>query len=67
MEGRSEGEAATLLRLLARRWGPISPEREHLIRGLSSPVLEDLTDVLLDLRDWAALEHWVRGREAERT
>nr|VFK42417.1 MAG: Predicted transposase YdaD [Candidatus Kentron sp. TC] len=46
--GREEGEAALLMRLLNRRFGPLSPEIERKIREASSEALALWGDRVLD-------------------
>jgi len=47
-EGKAEGEAAALSRLLTRRFGPLSAERQAQITGASLNQLEDWLDCVLD-------------------
>lgn len=59
-EALQEGEASILLRLLARKLGPISPEIEAQIQALSSDQLETLADACLDFSSPADLTTWLR-------
>ncbi len=58
-EGRQEGEAAVILRLLSRRLGAVDPQRQGQIQGLSIPQLEALAEALLDFSTVADLVAWL--------
>ncbi len=58
-EGRQEGEAAVILRLLSRRLGAVDPQRQAQIQGLSIPQLEALAEALLDFSTVADLVTWL--------
>ena len=58
-EGRQEGEVNLVLRLLARRVGPIPSERETQIRQLSLTQLEALGEALLDFSEVSDLTAWL--------
>ncbi len=66
-EGREEGleeglEAATfnlVMRLLSKRFGKISPKIRSSISDLSLPVLEDLSENLLDFNNVDDLINWL--------
>ena len=60
-EGRQEGEINLVLRLLTKRVGPITPNVEAQIRGLSLPQLESLGEALLDFADLADLTTWLQS------
>ena len=60
-EGRQEGEAALVLRLLKRRLGPLSANQEERVRCLSVAQLEDLGEALLDFREMADLDGHLAG------
>jgi len=66
-EGHQEGrqrEACTLiLRLLKRRFGPLTFEREARITALPLERLEDLGEALLDFTTSADLEAWLARYE----
>ena len=54
------GEAVNLvMRLLTKKFGQISPENRSFISGLSLPVLEDLSEALLDFNHLNDLEIWL--------
>ena len=61
-EGRQEGEANLVLRLLTRRLGVLSSEQVSRIQGLSVPLLEELGEALLDFTVMADLEDWWQQR-----
>ncbi|MBL8731087.1 MAG: DUF4351 domain-containing protein, partial [Planctomycetes bacterium] len=52
-QGQAEGSANTLLRLLARRFGPLDIATEQKVRLAPLPLLELWTDRLLDARSLA--------------
>jgi predicted transposase YdaD len=58
-EGRQEGEALLVLRLLQRRCGELPPALRERIARLSILQLETLADALLDFGGRADLEQWV--------
>ena len=59
-QGKQEGEAAVLIRLLSRRFGTI----EQTIRSLSIPQLEELTDAQFDFTtSEIKLLGWIVNRE----
>jgi hypothetical protein len=60
-EGRQEGEALLVLRLLARRFGELSPEARSQIQSLSPPQLEALADAFLDFLQPSDLQDWLRS------
>jgi predicted transposase/invertase (TIGR01784 family) len=54
------GEAVNLvMRLLTKKFGQISPENRSFISGLSLPVLEDLSEALLDFNHLNDLQIWL--------
>jgi predicted transposase/invertase (TIGR01784 family) len=57
-EGRQEGEASIVLRLLNRRIGQLSPNFISRVRGLSVAQLEDLGESLLDFQTEEDLQQW---------
>jgi predicted transposase/invertase (TIGR01784 family) len=59
-EGKQEGEATLVLRLLSRRFGTVSSEVQSQIQSLSLPQLEALADALLDFSGPAELREWLR-------
>lgn len=65
-EGREEGrqqEAANLvIRLLTKRFGEVSLEMRSHISSLALPVLEDLSEALLDFTSIADLQAWLEAR-----
>jgi len=50
-EGKAEGKADILLRLLARRFGPLPSEIEPRVRGADGSRLDVWSDRILDARD----------------
>ena len=65
-EGREEGrqqEAANLvIRLLTKRFGEVYLEMRSHISSLTLPVLEDLSEALLDFTSIADLHAWLEAR-----
>jgi predicted transposase/invertase (TIGR01784 family) len=60
-EGEQLGEARLILRLLTRRIGDLTPEIRSQIQSLPLAQLEDLGEALLDFREGADLEDWLRS------
>jgi len=60
-EGRQEGEANLVLRLLNRRIGGISAELSANIQSLSLENLENLGEALLDFQSVEDLEQWLEN------
>lgn len=64
-EGREEGrqqEAANLvIRLLRKRFGEISEEMRSQISSLPLPILEDLSEALLDFTNLADFQAWLEA------
>ena len=60
-EGREEGEATVLIRLLTRRFGALSEAQVAQIQTLSLAKLETLADVVMDLADLEALDVWLQA------
>jgi len=58
-KGRQEGTARTLVRLLARRCGPLPLELSARIGALPVDVLDRLAEELLDFSTLADLERWL--------
>jgi hypothetical protein len=52
-----------ILRLLKRRFGPLTPAREESIVSLSLERLEDLGEALLDFTASADLDDWLARHE----
>ena len=64
-EGREEGREAmanAISRLLTKRLGELSEEMRFSISRLPFPVLEELSDALLDFTTLADLQSWLEGR-----
>ncbi|NCR02041.1 MAG: Rpn family recombination-promoting nuclease/putative transposase [Microcystis aeruginosa L211-101] len=61
-EGRQEGEANLVLRLLNRRIGGISSELSAKIPSLSLEQLENLGEALLDFQSRQDLEQWLENQ-----
>lgn len=61
-EGRQEGMATLVLRLLKHRFGELEPELEERIAGLSSRKLETFGDALLDFSTLAEVKEWLQAK-----
>ncbi len=59
-EGRQEGEATVLLRLLERRCGMVPEEVRQAIRTLPQEQLLELADAVLEVRGLEDLQAWLR-------
>ena len=57
--GKHAGEALLVLRLLKKRFGPLSAEQESEVRALSSEQLQVLAEALLDFHAKADLSAWL--------
>jgi predicted transposase/invertase (TIGR01784 family) len=64
VEGRTEEAQALVLRLLARRFGMISPVMETQIRSLSLAQVEFLGEELLDFSSLADLDAWLQSQSS---
>jgi predicted transposase YdaD len=60
-EGRLEGEALLVLRLLALRVGTLSSETRSQVQSLSPSLLEELGEALLDFSQPSDLQNWLRS------
>ncbi|MDZ8069307.1 MAG: Rpn family recombination-promoting nuclease/putative transposase [Nostoc sp. DedQUE08] len=58
-EGREEATVNLVMRLLKKRFGELTPEMRSAITGLPLPVLEDLSEALLDFTSVADLQSWL--------
>ncbi|ACC81082.1 conserved hypothetical protein [Nostoc punctiforme PCC 73102] len=61
-EGREEATANLILRQLTKRFGELSEEIRSSISGLPLPVLEDLSEALLDFTSLVDLQVWLEAR-----
>ncbi len=61
-EGREEATANLILRQLTKRFGELSQEIRSSIFGLPLPVLEDLSEALLDFTSLADLQVWLEAQ-----
>jgi predicted transposase YdaD len=61
-EGREEATVNVIIRLLTKRFGKISEEMRSSISSLPLPVLEDLSEALLDFTSFADIQIWLKGR-----
>jgi predicted transposase YdaD len=61
-EGREEATANLILRQLTKRFGELSEEIRSSIFGLPLPVLEDLSEALLDFTSLADLQVWLEAQ-----
>ncbi|MCF4965990.1 Rpn family recombination-promoting nuclease/putative transposase [Nostoc sp. CMAA1605] len=58
-EGREEATINLIIRLLTKRFGELSEEMRASIADLPLPVLEDLSEALLDFGSLADLQTWL--------
>jgi predicted transposase/invertase (TIGR01784 family) len=58
-EGRQEGELRTILRILDRKFGTLSPQLLNQITSLPIERLDDLADAVLDLQKLDDLVQWL--------
>lgn len=58
-EGREEEAANLIIRLLTKRFGKLPQEMRSSISGLSLPILENLSEALLDFTSLADLQAWL--------
>lgn len=63
-EGREEATANLIIRQLTKRFGEISPEVRSQISSLGLPILEDLSEALLDFTSLADLQSWLTAHES---
>jgi hypothetical protein len=63
-QGLQQGKASTVLRLLNRRLGSLSPEITSQISALESDKLDELTEALLDFQTPNELIEWLHSRTA---
>jgi predicted transposase/invertase (TIGR01784 family) len=61
-EGREEATVNLVVRLLTKRFGEISEEMRQQISGLPLPVLEDLSEALLDFTSVSDLQTWLEAQ-----
>ncbi|MFN6480819.1 Rpn family recombination-promoting nuclease/putative transposase [Nostoc sp. DedQUE07] len=61
-EGREEATVNLVMRQLKKRFGELTPEMRSAITGLPLPVLEDLSEALLDFTSVADLQSWLAER-----
>ena len=59
-QGRQQGEADLVMKLIARRLGALSTSQEEMIRSLPLPKIEALGEALLDFTSPADFARWVR-------
>jgi predicted transposase YdaD len=64
-EGRQEGEARLVLRLLSKRFGEIDDRRIQVINNLTLEQLDNLGEALLDFGELADLDNWLGFRIGE--
>lgn len=58
-EGRQEGEVRTIVRLLSRKFGNLSPQLANRVSSLSVEQLDDLADAVLDMQELDDLIKWL--------
>jgi predicted transposase YdaD len=61
-QGREEATLNLVIRLLTKRFGEISQEKRSSISTLSLPVLEDLSEALLDFTSLTDLQTWLASK-----
>ncbi len=61
-QGREEATVNLVIRLLTKRFGKISQETRSSISSLPLPVLEDLSEALLDFTDLTDLQSWLASK-----
>ncbi|MDZ7967504.1 MAG: Rpn family recombination-promoting nuclease/putative transposase [Nostoc sp. DedSLP03] len=61
-EGREEATVNLVMRQLKKRFGELTSEIRSAITGLPLPVLEDLSEALLDFTSVADLQSWLAER-----
>ena len=61
-QGRRQAAQDIVLRLLARRFGPLSADLEGRVRQLATPAVEELADALLGFAGMTEAEAWVAAR-----
>ncbi|NET00419.1 MAG: Rpn family recombination-promoting nuclease/putative transposase [Sphaerospermopsis sp. SIO1G1] len=59
-QGIEQGTVNLVMRLLKKRLGEISPEIQNKISQLPLPVLENLSEALLDFTSFTDLENWLQ-------
>lgn len=64
-QGLQQGEVTLILRLLNRRFGEVDPQLQARIRGLSIPMLEALSEALLDFEAVTNLVTWLDEHQLE--
>ena len=57
--GRQEGEVRSILRILNRKFGTLSPELTNQISALSIERLDNLAEAVLDMQTLDDLVHWL--------
>ncbi len=62
-QGLRQGKQDTLIRLLTRRIGSVSPQSRSQIQNLSIEQLDQLSEVLLDFSDAADLTVWLQSQQ----
>lgn len=60
-KGLQQGKSSTVLRLLNRKLGSLSPDTTSQIEALNSDKLDDLTEALLDLQTLDELIEWLQS------
>lgn len=61
-EGQQEATVALIIRLLTKRFGEVPAQMRASISSLPLPVLEDLSEALLDFTSIAELQAWLEAR-----
>ncbi len=61
-EGREEATVNFIIRQLTRRFGELSEEMRRQISTLTMPVLENLSEALLDFNSLADFQAWLEAQ-----
>jgi predicted transposase YdaD len=61
-EGREEATVKLVIRLLTKRFGELSGEIRSSISNLALPILENLSEALLDFTSLADLQAWLEAQ-----
>jgi hypothetical protein len=63
-QGRHQAASGMALRMLRRRFGPLTETQEARIEALATERLEDLGEALLDFASLADLDAWLARTQA---
>jgi predicted transposase YdaD len=59
LEGQKQGQVATILRLLKRKFGTLESDITEYIKSLEPSQLDSLTEDLLDFQSLDDLQNWL--------